>query len=117
MLEPVRESWRSGKSLQWVRVHDLADFVYFNHSIHVSKGVACTTCHGPVQEMALTWREKSLQMEWCLECHRDPEQFVRPREFVFDSAWQPDVPQSELGAGLVEAYGINKLTNCSVCHR
>ena len=82
-LEPVRDSFRTGKSIQWTRVHDLPDFVYFNHSIHVNKGVGCTTCHGQVDRMPLMWQEKSLQMEWCLDCHRNPERYVRPREAVF----------------------------------
>lgn len=117
MLEPVRESWRTGKSIEWVRVHDLPDFVYFNHSIHLKKGVACETCHGPVGEMALTWRENSLNMEWCLDCHRDPESNVRPREEVFTLDWHPKTEQAVLGARLVEDYDIQNLTNCSICHR
>src|SRR6266436_8248462 len=82
-LEPVRESFRSGQSIQWTRVHDLPDFVYFNHSIHVNKGVGCTTCHGQVDRMPLMMQEKSLQMEWCLDCHRNPERYVRPRDAVY----------------------------------
>lgn len=117
MLEPVRESWRSDQSIAWIRVNDLPDFVYLNHSIHIKKGIACVTCHGPVGEMALTWRENSLNMEWCLECHRQPERFVRPREFVFSADWQPPVDQLSLGQQLVKEYKIEKLTNCSVCHR
>lgn len=117
MLEPVRESWRSGKPLEWIRVHDLPDFVYFDHSIHVSKGIACVTCHGPVGEMALMWRENSLNMEWCLDCHRHPEKNVRPKEFVFKTDWHPDVDQEELGKKLVAEYNIKSLTNCSICHR
>ena len=117
MLEPVRESWRAGKSLKWIRVHDLPDYVYFNHSIHVKKGVACETCHGPIGEMALTWRENSLNMEWCLGCHRAPEKYVRPREFVFETGWKPEIEQKILGKEIVEAYDIHKLTNCSICHR
>ena len=117
LLEPVRESWRTGKSLEWIRVHDLADFVYFNHSIHINKGIGCTTCHGPVDKMALMWRENSLQMEWCLECHRAPEKFVRPKDQVFNNEWEPDIAQQELGTALVKEYKIEKLTNCSICHR
>jgi formamidopyrimidine-DNA glycosylase len=117
MLEPVRQSWRTGESLRWSRVHDLPDYVYFNHSIHVKKGIACESCHGPVAQMALVWREHPLDMAWCLDCHREPEKFVRPREEVFTSGWQPEVSQEVLGADLVEAYQINKLTNCSICHR
>ncbi len=117
MLEPVRASWRSGKSLEWIRVHDLPDFVYFNHSIHVKKGVACVTCHGPIGEMSMTWRENTLQMEWCLACHRHPERFVRPRAFVFSTEWQPEEDPEALGARLSEAYHLNRLTDCSTCHR
>ena len=117
MLEPVRESWRTGKSLQWIRVHDLPDFVYFNHSIHVKKGVACETCHGPIGQMALTWKENSLNMEWCLDCHKDPAAFVRPRQFVFTTDWRPAIEQRILGERIVENYDINSMVNCSICHR
>ena len=116
-LEPVRASFRSGQSLQWTRVHDLPDFVYFNHSIHVNKGVGCTTCHGPVDRMPLMWQENSLQMEWCLNCHRNPEQYVRPREAVFRVDYVPPANQLELGRRLVAEYHIQKLTSCSTCHR
>lgn len=120
MLEPVRESWRSGKSLEWLRVHDLPDFVYFNHSIHISKGVGCETCHGPVGEMALTWRQNTLNMGWCLDCHRGPEKYIRPREHVFDLNWHPEEDQAVLGKQLLEEYHIRDartMTNCSICHR
>ena len=116
-LEPVRESLRSGRSIQWNRVHDLPDFVYFDHSIHVNKGVGCTTCHGQVDRMPLMWQEKSLQMEWCLDCHRAPERYVRPRDAVFRVDYVAPPNQAELGARLVEEYQIQKLTSCSVCHR
>jgi hypothetical protein len=117
MLEPVRESYQTGRSIPWTRVHDLPDFTYFNHSIHVLKGVGCVTCHGRVDLMPLTWRQHSLLMEWCLECHREPERFVRPREHVFDMAWQPAEDQLTMGLRLVQEYHIEKLTSCSVCHR
>ena len=117
ILEPVRESFRTGKSLEWTRVHNLPGFVYFDHSIHVHKGVGCTTCHGRVDQMPLMWRENTLYMEWCLECHRNPEQFVRPREQVFNMDWQPPVDQIALGQKLVQQYKIESLTSCSVCHR
>jgi len=117
ILEPVRESWRTGQPLEWVRVHDLPDFAYFNHSIHVSKGIGCETCHGPVGQMALMWRENSLNMEWCLECHRAPEKYVRPKELVFKTGYVPAEGQEELGKKLVEAYNIKSMTNCSTCHR
>ena len=103
--------------LRWIRVHDLPDFVYFNHSIHVKQGMGCETCHGRVDEMPLTLQENSLQMEWCLDCHRAPERFVRPRSEVFTMGYRPPVPQSELGPKLVSEYGIQSLTSCSTCHR
>lgn len=117
MLEPVRTSFETGKPLEWTRVHDLPDFVYFNHSVHVKKGIGCTTCHGPIDEMALTWQAESLQMEWCLSCHRQPEKFVRPREFVFRTDWEPPADQLEQGRRLVEEYDIRSMTSCSTCHR
>ncbi|MGH9576435.1 MAG: cytochrome c3 family protein [Terriglobales bacterium] len=117
MLEPVRESFRTDRSIHWVRVHDLPDFVFFNHSIHVAKGIGCSTCHGQVDQMPLTWRVASLQMEWCLDCHRQPEKYVRPREAVFDMAWAPPADQVVQGERLVRDYKIRKLTYCSTCHR
>jgi hypothetical protein len=116
-LEPVRQSFRSDRSIQWTRVHDLPDFVYFNHSIHIHKGVGCTTCHGQVDRMPLTWMENSLQMEWCVGCHREPERYVRPRDQVFSVTYQPPADQLELGKRLVAEYQIQKLTSCSTCHR
>jgi len=119
MLEPVRESYETGEPLQWNRVHDLPDYTYFNHSIHVQKGIGCVTCHGPMDEMPLTWKVETLHMGWCLECHREPERFVRPKEHVFDLHWEPEGDQLTLGRELVDVYNIQKegLTNCSVCHR
>ena len=120
MLEPVRESWRTGRSLEWVRVHGLAGFVYFNHSIHINKGVGCVTCHGRVDQMPLLRKVNSLYMEWCLECHRAPERFVRPRQYVFRMDWQPPEDQLALGRKLVKEYKIQSvavLASCSTCHR
>ena len=117
ILAPVRESFRTGKSLEWTRVNNLPGFVYFDHSIHVHKGVGCATCHGRVDQMPLMWREHTLYMEWCLECHRNPERFVRPREQVFSMDWQPPSDQIALGQKLVQQYKIESLTSCSVCHR
>jgi hypothetical protein len=116
-LEPVRESFRTGKSIQWTRVHNLPGFVYFNHSIHVHKGVGCSTCHGRVDQMPLMWREHSLYMNWCLECHREPERFVRPRKDIFNMEYEPPKDQLALGRQLVKEYKIQKLTSCSTCHR
>lgn len=116
-LEPVRASWRTGESLQWTRVHNLPDFVYFNHSIHVYKGIGCETCHGRVDQMAGIYQAASLQMEWCLDCHRAPEKYVRPREEVYTMGYRPAGSQAEIGARLVQEYNIQKLTSCSTCHR
>ena len=121
MLEPVRESWRTGESLQWNRVHDLPQFVYFDHSIHVAKGIGCSTCHGRVDEMPLVHKQNTLYMSWCLDCHRAPEQFVRPKERVFDMAWQAPPNQREVGMELVKEYKIDtehyKMLDCYLCHR
>jgi len=117
ILEPVRASFRDNTPLRWIRVHDLPDFVYFNHSIHVKKGVGCETCHGRVDQMPLMLQENSLQMEWCLNCHRNPERYVRPRSEITTMGYVPPVPQSVLGPRLVKEYGINSLTSCSTCHR
>ncbi|HEV3331367.1 MAG TPA: cytochrome c3 family protein [Bryobacteraceae bacterium] len=120
MLEPVRASYRTNDSLHWTRVHDLPDYVYFNHSIHVAKGVGCESCHGRVDTMPLTWEENALRMEWCLNCHRHPEKYVRPREFVTTMGYQPAGDQEEIGRRLMQEYHIQDarlLTSCSTCHR
>ena len=117
ILEPVRSSFRDNTPMQWNRVHDLPDFAYFNHSIHVKKGMGCETCHGRVDQMPLMLQQNSLQMEWCLECHRNPEQFVRPRAEIFTMGYRPAEPQAELGPKLVAEYGIKGNTSCSTCHR
>lgn len=119
MLQPVHESWKSGKPIEWTRVYDLPDFVYFDHSIHVAKGMGCTTCHGQIQEMPLTAKAETLHMAWCLECHRAPEKFIRPKDKVFDVDWKAPLDQIEMGKALVEEYNVNvsQLTNCSICHR
>lgn len=116
-LEPVRASFRSEQPLEWNRVNDLPDFVYFNHSIHINKGVGCDTCHGKVDRMPLMWQHASLQMEWCLDCHRHPEQYVRPKDQVFNMKYQPPANQAALGKELVAVYKIQNLTNCTTCHR
>ncbi|MDZ4805558.1 MAG: cytochrome c3 family protein [Candidatus Eisenbacteria bacterium] len=118
MLEPVRASFRTDQSIEWVRVHDLPDFVYFNHSIHVSKGISCETCHGPVNNMPLVYKANTMFMEWCLECHRAPEKFVRPREAVFEFGYEPPGgDQQTLGERLVAEYHLNPKADCSICHR
>jgi len=117
ILEPVRASFREDKPMRWVRVHDLPDFVYFNHSIHIKKGMGCESCHGRLDQMPLTRQVQSLQMEWCLNCHRNPQDYVRPRSEVFTMGYRPTVPQSVLGPQLVKEYDIHSLTSCSTCHR
>ena len=119
VLAPVVQSLRSGKPIRWKRIHDLPDFVYFNHGIHVAKGVGCEECHGRVDRMPLTWRVAPLTMQWCLDCHRNPEMHLRPVEHVFDMGWKPSEDQRTLGRRLVAAYHIHTatLTDCSTCHR
>ena len=121
ILETIRKSWAEKQSIEWVRVNDLPDFAYFNHSIHVNKGIGCSTCHGRVDQMPLVWREKPLFMKWCLDCHRDPSQFVRPKDKVFDMAFDPLSQSQEVRDRLVKEYGIDhkdlRMTNCSICHR
>jgi hypothetical protein len=120
MLEPVRASLRDNRPIEWIRVNNTPDFVYFDHSIHIHKGVGCETCHGRIDQMPLTRRAESLHMEWCLNCHRSPELYLRPREEVFTMGWQPPIPQAELGQKLMVSYKVDspqKLTNCSICHR
>jgi len=120
MLEPLRRAYAGATTLAWNRVHDLPDFVYFDHSIHVAKGVGCTTCHGAIDRMPLTRRVASLYMEWCLECHRAPERYLRPHDRVFDVDWRPPADQLAQGAALRRQYGLRttrELTDCSTCHR
>jgi hypothetical protein len=116
-LEPVRASWRTDTSIAWLRVHDLPDFVYFDHSAHVNKGVGCTTCHGPVDEMPFIWQEKSLLMEWCLDCHRGPERYLRPKSEVYSTSYRPPSNQLELGRKLAAEYQVHAQLSCSTCHR
>jgi hypothetical protein len=119
VLEAVRASWARAEPLQWRRVHDLADFVYFDHAVHVSNGIGCSTCHGAVAQMPMMHKSRTLLMEWCLECHRHPHRYVRPKEEIFNTLWPEKTPPGVDGAALVEAYGINTagLTDCSACHR
>ncbi len=117
-LEPVRASYKTGKSIPWIKVYDLPDFVYFDHSVHIHQGVACVTCHGRVDRMSLTWQKPSLQMEWCVGCHRNPAPNIRPREHVFDMAWSAgDMDAETLGRRLVQKYDIHPSLDCTTCHR
>ncbi len=117
MLAPVRQSFRDKRPLQWNRVHDLPDFAYFNHSIHVAKGIGCTTCHGQVDKMPLMARESSLHMQWCLDCHRDPAQFVRDRKDVFSVEWTPKSLTDEDRQRLADEYHLQSKDSCYTCHR
>ena len=118
VLAPVRESLARNQPLRWNRVHDLPDFVFFNHSIHVNKGIGCATCHGRVDQMPLMWQQNSLYMKWCLDCHRDPAQFIRPKGEVFNMAWHA-TNQPAVGRELIAQHHVNvtQLTDCSMCHR
>jgi hypothetical protein len=123
-LAPVRDSFQSGKPIEWNRVHDLGDFVYFNHSIHVAKGVGCSTCHGQVSQMPAPGdppmkQVQPLTMGWCLDCHRAPEQYLRPQSEIYNTDWQPPADQLEQGRQLIATNHIevSKLENCSICHR
>lgn len=117
VLEPVRASWRDGKPLTWNRVNDLPDFVYFNHSIHVAKGVACTTCHGPINKMPLMYQGMPLTMSWCLDCHRDPVKNLRPREEVTNVLWQPPADLAAKQKEWALANHVQSKVSCSNCHR
>ena len=119
MLQPVRDSLQSGRPIKWRRVHDLPDYVYFDHSIHVAKGIGCATCHGAVNQMLLTWKTRGLYMRWCLDCHRDPSQFVRPRSEVFNMNYPAAQQQISSGRALMEANHVHTagLTDCYTCHR
>lgn len=119
LLEPLRASWRTGQPIAWNRVHNLPDFAYFNHAVHVNNGIGCETCHGRVDQMPLIWKAESLFMEWCLACHRDPRLFLRPAEEIYTMGWSPPADDPQLGDRLLEAYAIptERLTDCSVCHR
>lgn len=119
-LEPLRASFRDDKSIEWVKIHRLADFVYFNHSIHVNKGVGCTTCHGPIDQMPLVFQANTLLMQWCLDCHRNPAPNLRPMDKVFAMDWKPASDQEEQGQKFMLERKIRttvELTNCSTCHR
>jgi hypothetical protein len=119
-LEPVRASFRDNKPIEWQRVHDLPEFTYFNHSIHVAKGVGCSTCHGQIDNMPAVFQQNSLQMEWCINCHRAPEHFIRPKSEIFNMQWQDGDINEQERAKLKVDYKIRSaatITSCSACHR
>lgn len=119
-LEPLRESYRTEQSIEWVKVHRLADYVYFNHSIHINKGIGCSSCHGAVNEMPLIFQASPLTMQWCLDCHRNPQVNLRPKEEIFNINWKAPANQEEVGKQLAADYKLRstaELTSCSTCHR
>lgn len=120
-LEPVRASFRDNQPIQWERVHDLPEFAYFNHSIHIAKGVGCASCHGDVANMASVFQENTLQMEWCLACHRDPAPNIRPQSEIYNTSWSPDditpEQQREVDEKVKKLRSKEMLTSCSTCHR
>jgi hypothetical protein len=120
ILQPVRTSLAENQPMVWQRVHNLPDFVYFHHAIHIQKGVGCSSCHGRVDQMPLMWKAEPMTMEWCLNCHRNPAPHLRERDEVFKLDWAPaDSAQLTQGRERVQRYQIelDRLTNCSVCHR
>ena len=116
-LLPVRDSAATGRPIRWVRVHDLADFVFFDHSAHVARGVGCVSCHGRVDKMEQVYHVQTLSMGWCLDCHRHPEPHLRPRQYVTDLAWQPLQDPELLGKRIRAENSLNPSTDCSTCHR
>ena len=116
-LEPVRRAYFSGMPLPWNRVHDLPDFVYFNHAIHVNKGVGCSTCHGRVNEMGLVYQVAPLTMGWCLDCHRDPAAHLRPLARITDMYFVPEDQSAAERAKLQSDLGVQSLMDCYTCHR
>jgi hypothetical protein len=117
LLAPVRDSFQTGKPIVWTRVNTLPDYVHFDHSIHVQKGVGCSSCHGQVENMPLTAKAESLQMQFCTDCHRTPQDYLRPRSEVFDDAWAPPADQAALGRELMQMYGVQSMLSCSTCHQ
>ncbi len=120
VLQPVRDSLQTGKPLEWTRVHDLPGYVYFNHSIHVNKGVGCASCHGRVDQMPITWKTQELFMRWCLDCHRHPEEHLRPPDEVFNMGYRKPDDQLALGRKLAAQARLRSeagRTDCYTCHR
>lgn len=114
---PIKESYASGMPIEWVKVHDLPDYVYFNHSAHVTRGIGCVSCHGRIDKMDEVYQAETLTMGWCLDCHRSPEKHLRPVEFVTKMDWVPPEDQLEMGRRLRKEFNINPSTDCSTCHR
>jgi hypothetical protein len=117
LLQPVRESYASGRPIPWVHIHKLPDYVYFNHAAHLNAGVSCVTCHGRVDQMIQVRQVEPLTMKWCVDCHRNPAPHIRPRELVTKLDWKPDRDPAEIGRKLIAENHINPPANCSGCHR
>jgi hypothetical protein len=120
MLQPVRQSYITDTSIDWVRVNQVPDFVYFDHSIHVAKGIGCTTCHGPIGDMPITYRANTLYMRWCINCHKHPWRYIRPKQYVFSVTYKPPADQDAMGRRLVAEYHVKPplvITSCYTCHR
>ncbi len=118
-LKPVHDSWATGKPIDWVQIHKTPDYVYFNHSVHVNRGISCYSCHGPVNEMEVVYHREPLSMAWCLDCHRNPENHLRPPQEVFNLNWQPPAgtTQRNIGLELKDKWNVNPPENCAGCHR
>ena len=117
LLEKVRDSYASGQPVEWVKIHKLPSYVYFNHSSHVTAGVSCVSCHGRIDQMVEVAQQQPLNMGWCLECHRNPAPNIRPVEFVTKLDWKPEGDPAELGRKLIAEKHINPPVNCQGCHR
>ena len=117
LLAPVRASEAANEPLQWICVHDLPDFVYFNHAGHIQSGVGCKSCHGRIDRLEVVYQAEGLNMSWCLRCHREPEAHLRPLDKVTVMDWRPDGDPEELGARLRQERGVDPSTDCGTCHR
>ena len=118
-LALVRQSAATGEPIPWVQIHKLPDYVFFNHSVHVNRGISCVECHGPINQMDEVYHAKPLSMSFCLDCHRDPAQHLRPLDKVTDLEWKAPSPdqQLEMGAQYMRDWHVQSLENCSTCHR
>lgn len=116
-LQLIRESYATGAAVKWVRAHTLPDYVYFNHKAHVNRNVGCVTCHGRIDKMEVVYQAESLRMGWCLECHRNPEKYLRPAEYITKMDWRPEEKQEVQGRRIREENNINPSDDCSTCHR
>jgi hypothetical protein len=116
-LLPVRESWATGEPVKWVRIHKIGEYAYFNHSIHVNRGVSCISCHGNVAEMEIVEQKQPLSMGWCLDCHRNPAPHLRPVEEITNMRWAPPDDQQDWAARIIQEKQIAPPEDCSACHR